>query len=141
MSLEISSYHKNTLIGLTAWNSSAQAYHLVPFSEVSNFFKRVSEQIVVPDGLVDAAFNFMADYDPVNEAVLLTLNEDLLTVAVVNKFEPPTKESLAEQLDWPLDKLCAFCYLEKQNKSMALICEALAISSSEYDQALNLTLA
>jgi hypothetical protein len=139
--LQVSSYHSNTLIGLTAWNSDARAYFLVPFSEVSSFFKKASEQITVPEGLVDAAFGFMSDYDPETEIILLTLNVDLLTVAVVNKYEPPTKESLAEQLDWPLDKVHAFCYLEKCNKTMGCICEALDLTFDQYDQALNLILA
>jgi hypothetical protein len=141
MSLEISPYHNNTAIGLTAWNSDAQAYYLISFAEVSSFFKQVSEQIAVPESLVDAAFTFMSEYNPAEEAVLMTLNEDLLTVAVVNKYQPPTKESLAEQLDWALEKVYTFCYLEKQSKSVSLICEALDLTFDEYDQAMNLILA
>lgn len=138
MSLEISPYHNNNLIGLTAWNSEAQAYYLIPFAEVSNFFKHASEQITIPEGLVDAAFGFMSEYDPDMEVVLLTLNVDLLTVAVINKYEPATKEAKAEKLGWSLPKYASFEYLQIHgpNISMGEFCQLFNLGFDEYDLAL-----
>lgn len=142
MSLEISPYHNNSLIGLTAWNSEQQAYYLIPFAEVSAFFKKLSKQITVPLDLVDKAFDFMADYAPETEIILLTLNEDLLTVAVVNKYQPATKEAKAEKLGWPLSKYVAFEYLQLNSKPGTLfqmsyaIQELFKLSNEEYDAAL-----
>jgi hypothetical protein len=138
MSLEISPYHQNNLIGLTAWNSEAQAYYLIPFAEVSSFFKQVSKQITIPEGLVDAAFGFMSEYDPETEIVLLTLNVDLLTVAVINKYEPATKEAKAEKLGWSLPKYTSFEYLQVHgpNTDMDEYCRLFNLAYDEYDQAL-----
>lgn len=138
---EVAPYYQNTLIGLTAWNSEQQAYYLVPFAQVSSFLSQLSEQVTVSDEFVKAAFEFMVDYDPDNEIVLLTLNEDLLTVSVVSKYEPPTKESLAEQINWPLAKVQTFCYLENTGVQPKDICNVLKITSEEYDQALGLIIA
>ena len=138
---EVANYHYNSLIGLTSWNSDQQAYYLVPFAQVSSFFSQLDKQVNVSDEFIKAAFGFMADYDPDNEIVLLTLNEDLLTVSVVNKFEPPTKESLAEQIGWVLAKVQAFCYLQSTGVPHKDICNVLKITSEEYDQALALVLA
>jgi hypothetical protein len=140
--MQVATYHTNTLIGLTTWNSEQQAYYLIPFAGVSTFFKALSEQIAVPLGLVDKAFDFMADYDPETEVVLLTLNEDLLTVAVINKYEPATKEAKAERLGWGLSKYVAFEYLQLNSGPGTLfqmshaIQELFKLSNEEYDAAL-----
>lgn len=140
MALEISSYHNNNLIGLTAWNSEAQAYYLIPFAEVSSFFKQASKQITIPEGLVDAAFEFMSEYSPDTEVVLLTLNVDLLTVAVINKYEPATKEAKAEKLGWSLPKYTSFEYLQIHgpNIGMGEYCQLFSLSFDEYDLALTI---
>jgi hypothetical protein len=141
MSLQVATYHTNTLIGLTAWNSEAQAYYLIPFAEVSKFFKAASEQLTIPEGLVDAAFDFMSNYSPENEVVLLTLNEDLLTVTVIDKYQPATKEAKAERLDWPLNKYIAFEYLQLNSEPntifqmMYATQELFKLSNQEYDRA------
>lgn len=138
MSLDISPYHRNNLIGLTAWSSEAQAYYLVPFAEVSSFFKQASEQITIPEGLVDAAFGFMSEYDPETEVVLLTLNVDLLTVAVINKYEPATKEAKAEKLGWSLPKYTSFEYLQIHGPCNGVdeYCRLFSLAYDEYDHAL-----
>lgn len=138
MSLQVSAYHSNINLGLTAWNSEEQAYYLVPFAQVSSFFKSASELINIPEGLVDNAFDFMASYDPVNEIVLITLNVDLLTVAVISKYEPSTKEAKAERLDWSLPKYIAFDYLQIHGPrtSIETYCNLFELTNEQYDLAL-----
>jgi len=135
MNLQLAPYHSLTDIGLTAWNSEAQAYFLVPFAEVSAFFKTLSAVIDVPVDLVDTAYNFLADYDPNSEVVLLTLNCDLLTVAVINKYEPATREAKAERVGWPLPKYTAFEYLVIHDAPISLIQDAFQLTGAEYDDA------
>lgn len=138
-------YHNNTNIGLTTWNSEQQAYYLIPFAEVNNFFKELATQITVSPELVDNAHNFLSDYDTENEAVLLTLNEDLLTVAVINKNQKPSNEALASQLGWSLPKLTSFVYLWNQLGTReaapclnnSLLQTLFKLSDNEFDTALS----
>jgi hypothetical protein len=137
VALEISPYHRLTDIGLTAWNSEEQSYFLIPFAAVSGFFKQTSEQINVPHDLVDAAFDFMANYNPESEVVLLTLNEDLLTVAVINKYEPATKEAKAEKIGWALPKYTAFEYVILQDTPIEQVMGIFKLTPEQYDEALS----
>ncbi len=142
-------YHNNTNIGLTTWNSEQQAYYLIPFAEVNNFFKELATQITVSPELVENTYNFLSVYDPENEAVLLTLNEDLLTVAVINKNQKPSNEALASQLGWSLPKLTSFVYLWNQlGTPQAAPClnnrllqTLFKLSDDEFDTALSALLA
>ena len=133
------SYHNNTIIGLTAWSSKNQAYMLIPFDQVREFFQTLSVVVEVPLGLVDTAYQFMAEYSPEQEVVLLTQNEDLLTVAVLRKDLRPSKEALAEQLGWSLEKFTAFEYIVTQTanqEKISMTQELLGISDKDYDTAL-----
>lgn len=138
----ISPYHNNNLIGLTAYSQENQSYYLIPFAEVSKFFKTISEVLTVPEGLVDAAFDFMANYNPNDEIILLTLNVDLLTVAVINKYEPASKEAKAEKLGWSLAKYTAFDYLQIHAPSTSInsYCELFELSYDEFDLAIGVVL-
>lgn len=130
------SYHNNTDIGLTVWNSEEQAYYLIPFANVTAFFKATTEKITVPYDLVDAAFNFLSTYDPIKEIVLLTLNEDLLTVAVVDKNQSATLEAKAEKLGWSLRKYTAFEYVVDKNIAVDISQQIFELTAAEYDFAL-----
>lgn len=134
------SYHNNTDIGLTCWNNAEQAYYLIPFANVSSYFRQLNEQINVPAGLVDNCFEFMSTYDPEKEAVLLTLNEDLLTVMVINKDQKPSPEAMAEQLGWSLNRFIAFQYLWEQNPDPNTLAPLFKLSDAEYDSALSVLL-
>ena len=95
----------------------------------------------VPNELIDATYNFLSSYDPKTEAVLITLNEDLLTVAVVSKDQKASREALAEQLGWSLPRLTAFLYLyeelEVDNDTLSYL---FKLSNDEFDKVLNVLL-
>lgn len=135
------SYHHNTDIGLTVWNSTDKCYYLIPFANVRGYFWKLSEVVVVPEQLIDNCYNFMSDYNPKHEAVLLTLNEDLLTVAVISKDQKASREAVAEQLGWSLPKLTAFVYLFEEAKvDNNTLCNLFKLQDEEFDHALKLIL-
>lgn len=135
------SFHYNNLTGITAWSSLDQAYYFVPFADVKTFFSAIKNDIAVPNELIDATYNFLSSYDPKTEAVLITLNEDLLTVAVVSKDQKASREALAEQLGWSLPRLTAFLYLyeelEVDNDTLSYL---FKLSNDEFDKVLNVLL-
>jgi hypothetical protein len=138
--MKLTTYHQNKNIGLTVWNTEEQCYYLIPFAEVTSFFRKISESIEIPADLVDAAYNFMSTYTPSDEVVLLTLNIDLLTVSVVSKDLKPSREALAQQLDWSLDKLTTFVYLIQNKCAIDDICTAIGLTEGEFDNAMSLVL-
>ena len=109
----IPAHISNDKLGLTAWSSEAQAYYLVPITSVVDFFLALEETFEFENmnEFKENVLNLLATYSPEDELVLLTCNEDLLTVAVVSKDSKPTLAARAEQIDWSLDKLAAFAYL------------------------------
>jgi hypothetical protein len=136
------SYHYNLDIGLTVWNSTEKYYYLIPFANVRSYFQKLSEVLVVPEQLIDNCYNFMSDYNPNHEAVLLTLNEDLLTVAVISKDQRASREAVAEQLGWSLSKLTAFVYLFEEAKvDNNTLCDLFKLQDEEFDKALEFILA
>ena len=138
--LNICTYHNNTNIGLTIWNPEDSSYYLVPFANVASYFRQLNEKLSVAPALVDNAFEFLATYNPENEAVLLTLNEDLLTGAVIRKDQKPSAEAVAEQLGWSLNKLISFQYLWETNPDCNFLCQAFNLTGAEYDTAISILL-
>lgn len=136
--MNITSYHQNENIGLTVWNSEEQSYYLVPFANVASMFQETSKVLEVPTDLVDQAFNFMSTYDSKSEIVLLTLNDDLMTVAVVRKDLKPSREAIAEMLGWSIGLVDAVVYMDSINKNMKEICKALDITPEDYDRFLSI---
>ncbi len=133
----ICTYHNNTDIGLTTWNPVDRSYYLIPFANVASYFRQLNEKISVAPALVDNAFEFLSVYNPENEAVLLTLNEDLLTVAIIKKDQKPSAEAVAEQLGWCLNKLIAFQYLWEINPDCNFLCKVFGLTGEEYDHAIS----
>lgn len=136
----LTTYHNNTVVGLTIWNSDEQCYYLVSLANVTDLFKKISVDIEVPLSLVDKAFEFMSEYSPEEEIVLLTLNEDLLTVSIVSKNLKPSREAAASMLGWSLDKVATINYLMSVDNQMDAICSAMKISYEEYDKAMEIML-
>jgi hypothetical protein len=136
--MQITSYHQNENIGLTVWNSEEQAYYLIPFASVASMFQETAKVLEVPPEIVDQAFNFMSTYDSKNEIVILTLNDDLMTVAIVRKDLKPSREAIAEMLGWSIGLVDAVVYMDFIEKKMKDICKALNITPEEYDKFLEI---
>lgn len=132
------SYHQNENIGLTIWNSEEQAYYLVPFPNVSSMFQETSKVLEVPADLVDKAYDFMSTYDSKSEIVLLTLNDDLMTVAIVRKDLKPSREAIAEMLGWSIGLVDSVVYMDSIGKKMDEICKAVDIAPEDYDKFLSI---
>jgi hypothetical protein len=136
--MDITGYYRNEDLGLTVWSSEEQAYYLIPFANVTSMFKEVSKELEVPVDLVDKTYDFMSTYDPRSEIVLLTLNDDLLTVAIVRKDLKPSREAIAEMLDWSLGLVDSVVYMDSIGKKMKEICKAVDITPEDYDKFLSI---
>jgi hypothetical protein len=136
--MQRTSYHQNENIGLTVWNSDKQAYYLIPFANVASMFQETAKVLEVPPEIVDQAFNFMSTYDSKSEIVILTLNDDLMTVAIVRKDLKPSREAIAEMLGWSIGLVDAVVYMDFIEKKMKDICKALNITPEEYDKFLEI---
>jgi hypothetical protein len=135
------SYHRNELIGLTVWNSDKQDYYLVPFSNVSCYFMALSEVLLDVTEIKNASYEFLSTYDPKTEIVLLSFNEDLVTVAIVDKSSKYNPEAVAERLGWSLDRLTSFLYLYKElAQTNEAICEIFNLTEEQFDEALGVIL-
>jgi hypothetical protein len=101
-------------------------------------FQETAKVLEVPPEIVDQAFNFMSTYDSKSEIVILTLNDDLMTVAIVRKDLKPSREAIAEMLGWSIGLVDAVVYMDFIEKKMKDICKALNITPEEYDKFLEI---